>query len=120
MKRLLVAALSFALINLTVPALSVAAAECPPELTKAKAALQKAQQALKRAQAANVPAPRGAKDRPDEGVPVPRGAGVREDEIQAPRVKKARALVRQADQACKNGDLTLSAQKSKEALELLK
>jgi hypothetical protein len=142
MKRLLAAVVSFALINVTVPALSVAA-ECPPELAQAKAALQKAQQALRKSQTAKaraeavakdrpdegVPVPRGPKDRPDEGVPVPRGPKDRPDEgvpvprgedIQAPRVAKARALVRQADHACKQGDLALSAQKAKEALALLK
>jgi hypothetical protein len=112
-------------------------------LAQAKAALQKAQQALRKSQTAKaraeavakdrpdegVPAPRGPKDRPDEGVPVPRGPKDRPDEgvpvprgedIQAPRVAKARALVRQADHACKQGDLALSAQKAKEALALLK
>ncbi len=156
MKRLLVAVVSFALVNVTVPALSVAA-ECPPELAEAKAALQKAQQALRKTQTAKaraeavakdrpdegvpaprvskdrpdegVPVPRAPKDRPDEGIPVPRGPKDRPDEgvpvprgedIQAPRVTKARALVRQADHACKQGDLALSAQKAKEALALLR
>ena len=40
--------------------------------------------------------------------------------IQAPRVNKARALIRQAEQACKKGDMTMSAAKAKEALALLK
>ena len=132
MKRLLAAVFSFALINAAVPALSLAA-ECPPELAQAQAALQKAQQALAKARAPRAgavapapgaikdrpdegsPAPRGPKDRPDEGVPVPRG-----EDTQATRVAKARSLVRQADHACKQGDLALSAQKAKEALALLK
>ena len=62
-----------------------------------------------------VPAPRAPIDRPDEGVPVPRG-----EDTQAARVAKARALVRQADHACKQGDLALSARKAKEALAILK
>lgn len=146
MKRLLAAVFSFALINAAVPVLSLAA-ECPPELAQAQAALRKAQQALAKARAPRagalapapgaikdrpdegVPVPRGPKDRPDEGVPAPRVSKDRPDEgvpvprgedTQAKRVAKARSLVRQADHACKQGDLALSAQKAKEALALLK
>ncbi len=46
---------------------------------------------------------------------MPRG-----QEIQAPRVKQAAALVQQSDAACKKGDMTLSAKKAREALGLLK
>ena len=38
---------------------------------------------------------------------------------QAPRVKDAGALVRQANAACKKGDMTTAAQKAREALALL-
>jgi hypothetical protein len=41
-------------------------------------------------------------------------------EVQAPKVNKARALIRQAEQACKKGDMTASAAKAHEALALLK
>jgi hypothetical protein len=64
-----------------------------------------------------VQAPRG------QDVQAPRGQDVqapRGQEIQAPKVAKARTLVQQSDQACKKGDVTLSAQKAKEALDLLK
>ena len=44
----------------------------------------------------------------------------RAPDIQAPRVNKARALIHQAEQACKKGDMTMSAAKAKEALTLLK
>jgi hypothetical protein len=44
----------------------------------------------------------------------------RSQDTQAPRVNKAAALVRQADAACKKGDMALSAQKAQEALGLLK
>jgi hypothetical protein len=57
----------------------------------------------------DVQAPRG------QDVQAPRG-----QEVQAPKVAKARALVQQSHQACTKGDMTLSAQKAKEALELLK
>jgi hypothetical protein len=59
----------------------------------------------------NVQAPRGSQD-----VQAPRG----NQDVQAPRVKEAGALVRQANAACKKGDMTTAAQKAKEALALLK
>ena len=46
---------------------------------------------------------------------MPRG-----QDIQAPRVKQAAALVQQSDAACKKGDLALSTKKAREALSLLK
>ena len=131
MKRFLVAALSLGLMSVTFPDAGWAqapATKCPPELAQAQAALQKAQQALKQAQARakraqaaaksqEVQAPRG------QEVQAPRGQEVqapRGQDIQAPKVAKARALVQQSHQACTKGDMTLSAQKAKEALELLK
>ena len=44
----------------------------------------------------------------------------RSQDIQAPRVDKAAALVQEADAACKKGDMALSAKKAREALGLLK
>jgi hypothetical protein len=44
----------------------------------------------------------------------------RSQEIQAPRVNKAAALVREADAACKKGDMAAATQKAREALALLK
>ena len=123
MKRLLVAVLSLGLMSVTFPDAGWAqapATKCPPELAQAQAALQKAQQALKQAQARAKRAQAGAKS---QEVQAPRGQDVqapRGQEIQAPKVAKARTLVQQSDQACKKGDMTLSAQKAKEALELLK
>jgi hypothetical protein len=121
MKRLLVAALSLGLISVTFPDAGwTQTQKCPPELAQAQAALQKAQQALKQQQARAKRAQAGAKS---QEVQAPRGQEVqapRGQEIQAPKVAKARALVQQADQACTKGDMTLSAQKAKEALELLK
>ena len=139
MKRFLVAALSLGLMSVTFPDAGWAqapATKCPPELAQAQAALQKAQQALKQAQARakraqagaksqEVQAPRGQEVQAPRGqeVQAPRGQDIqapRGQEVQAPKVAKARTLVQQSDQACKKGDLTLSAQKAKEALELLK
>ena len=137
MKRFLVAALSLGLIGVTFPDVGwTQTQQCPPELAQAQTALQKAQQALKQAQARakraqasaksqEVQAPRGQDVQAPRGqeVQAPRGQEVqapRGQEIQAPKVAKARTLVQQADQACKKGDATLSAQKAKEALDLLK
>jgi len=57
----------------------------------------------------DVQAPRG------QDMQAPRG-----QEIQAPRLANARKLVREAEAACKKGDMALSASKAKEAMELLK
>jgi hypothetical protein len=53
-------------------------------------------------------------------VQAPRGAKVREQDIDAPRVKKAEALVSQAQAACKKGDMAGASAKAKQALALLK
>jgi len=137
MKKALVAALSIALINLTIPAVGTAADPCPADLAEAKATLKSAQATLKKgSQMAksqpDIQAPRsqaGAKSqdiqalrsqdiqapRSQQDVPVPRS-----QDIQAPRVNKAAALVRQAEAACKKGDIAQSSAKAKEALGLLK
>jgi len=65
-----------------------------------------------------VQAPRSQQD-----IQAPRSQEVqapRTQEIQAPRVNKAGALIRQADAACKKGDMALAARKATEALALLK
>jgi hypothetical protein len=56
---------------------------------------------------------------PVKGVQTCRFPGGQQD-IQAPRVNKAGALIRQADAACKKGDMALAAQKAREALALPK
>lgn len=62
-----------------------------------------------RAKQQDVQAPRG------QDVQAPRG-----QDVQAPRLANARKLVREAQAACKKGDMALSASKAKEAMELLK
>ena len=148
MKRLGAVSLSLALVTLTgVPAIRGAEA-CPPEVAKASAALKSAQASLKksaqtataqqdvqapRSQAGSksqdVQAPRGNQDvqapRGNQDVQAPRGsqdvqAPRGNQDVQSPRVKDAGALVRQANAACKKGDMTTAAQKAKEALALLK
>jgi hypothetical protein len=58
-----------------------------------------------------------------QDVQAPRSQDVqapRSQDVQAPRVNKAGALIRQAEVACKKGDMALSARKATEALGLLK
>jgi hypothetical protein len=73
----------------------------------------------------DIQAPRGNQDvqapRANQDVQAPRG----NQDVQAPRsqrdkVKRAEALIRQSDAACKKGDMPTSAQKAKEALAVLK
>jgi hypothetical protein len=137
MKKALVAALSIALINLTVPAVGGASDPCPTDLTEAKSVLKSAQATLKKggqmakgqqdiqaprsqagAKSQDIQAPRSQDiqaPRSQQDLPVPHG-----QDIQAPRVNKAAALVRQAEVACKKGDMAQSSAKAKEALGLLK
>ena len=73
----------------------------------------------------DVQAPRGqdVQAPKQQDVQAPRGQDVqapRAQETQAPRLTNARKLVREAEAACKKGDMALSASKAKEAMELLK
>lgn len=131
MKRFLVAALSLGLMSVTFPDAGWAqapATKCPPELAQARAKRAQAgakSQEVQAPRGQEVQAPRGQEVQAPRGqeVQAPRGQEVqapRAQEIQAPKVAKARALVQQSDQACTKGDMTLSAQKAKEALDLLK
>jgi len=153
MKKAIVAALSIALINLTVPAVAGAAEACPAELADAQAALKSAQAALKKStQVAkgqqDIQAPRSQAGAKSQDIQAPRSQDIqaprsqdiqaprsqdiqaprgqqeipvpRAQDIQAPRVNKAAALVRQAEAACKKGDMAQSSAKAKEALGLLK
>ncbi len=60
----------------------------------------------------DVQAPRGQQE-----IQAPRA---KQQDVQAPRLTNARKLVREAEAACKKGDMALSASKAKEAMELLK
>ena len=135
--------LSFVVFTVMVSVTSPAADPCPAELTEAKAALKSAQASIQNssqaAQGSDIQARRamaGAKSqeiqapRDNQNVQAPRGnqdvqaprtmAGAKSQAVQVPKVNKAATLLRQADAACKKGDMTLSAQKAKEALALLK
>jgi hypothetical protein len=120
MKRFVAVSLSLALVTLTgVPAIR-AAEPCPPEVAKATAALKSARAPLKqtpqiaRAQQ-DIQAPRSQAGNRPQDIQAPRG----NQDVQAPRVNDAAALVRQANAACKKGDMTTAAQKAREALALL-
>ncbi len=119
MKRMLVALVGLALLGFAFPAIGWGAEPCPVELTKAKAALKNAQLALKKgsqkAKGQEVQAPRAQAGFRSQDVQAPRS-----QDVQAPRVKKASTLIRQAEAACKKGDMALSASKATEALALLK
>jgi hypothetical protein len=114
MKQLIAATLGFGLIVLGIPAVGQAADQCPPELTRAKAAFKSAQAPLKTApqvaKGQEIQAPRSPQE-----IPVARG-----QEIPAPRVKEAGGLVQESEAACPKGDMTLSTRKAGEALGLLK
>ncbi len=75
----------------------------------------------------DVQAPRGQDVQAPRGqdVQAPRGQDVqapraKQQDVQAPRLTNARKLVREAEAACKKGDMALSASKAKAAMELLK
>lgn len=128
MRQVAAVVLGLGIIALTTPGMVRAADQCPAELAQAKAALKTAQAKSQdiqspRSQAGarqqEIQAPRSQQDiqapRSQQEPPVPRG-----QDIQAPRVKQAAALVQQSDAACKKGDLALSTKKAREALSLLK
>lgn len=121
MKKLMAAVMGLGMIGVILPETGLAQSKCPPELAQAKAALAKVQAPAKKSQTAGAQDVRPPGPRLGEGdIQVPRGGEAREADAQAPRAKKARARIRQAEQACDKGDMTLSAQKAREALELLK
>ncbi len=92
--------------------------QAPPSQAAAEQDVQAPRsQDIQAPRAQEVQAPRG------QDIQAPRAQEVqapRSQEIQAPRVDQARALIRQAEAACKKGDMALAAQKAKDALGLLK
>src|SRR5439155_752533 len=118
----------------------ISAQNCPPELAAAKSALSAAGPSLPdqlpRSLAGardEISAPRGQDIQAPRGqdVQAPRGQDVqapRGQDIQAPRTlvgsrvesSSAANLVAEAEAACKAGDITLSAQKAKAALDALR
>ena len=137
MKKLLSAVMSVAFMVAMTP-MADAQSQCPPEVAQAKAMISKiskgqdvqaprslagAKQDVQAPRSREIQAPRslaGAR----QDVQAPRGQEVqapRGQEVQAPRaLTKARRLVREAELACKKGNMELAAKKAGEAMDLLK
>lgn len=143
MKKICAVALGVALLTLPSSPMALAADKCPSEVAEAKSMLGKATAAAKKATARGqeTQAPRQLAGSKPQDVQAPRGQDVqapkqqdvqaprgkqqdvqapRGQDIQAPRLTNARKLMREAEAACKKGDMALSASKAKEAMELLK
>jgi hypothetical protein len=109
-------------------------------VAEAKARLSQAQAALKKtpvkdqgvqgprtaaaARGQDVQAPRGQDLQAPRGqdLQAPRGQDIqapRGQDVQASRVAKGASLVREAEQACKKGNMKLASEKAKAALTLL-
>src|SRR6266542_2913457 len=96
MKQILVAALSIALVNLSIPAVGNAADPCPGELTQAKSALKNAQAAFKT----------GKQVAKNQDIQAPRSqAGAKSQDIQAPRSQDIQAPRSQDIQAPRSQDI---------------
>jgi len=134
MKAICVCVFATALLILPSSPMALAAEKCPPEVAAAVTMLTKAtarapetqaprQLAGVRQQDIEVPRGQDVQAPKQQDVQAPRGQDVqapRGQDIQAPRLANARKLVREAEAACKKGDMALSASKAKEAMELLK
>jgi hypothetical protein len=147
MKKLFAAVLSVAVGLSLSPALGTAQSNCPAEVTQAKDMLSKRTASVKpediqaprslagaRSNEA-VQAPRGNQDvqapRGNQNIQAPRG----NQDVQAPRsgagstttaqaprgdMTKAASLVKEAEAACKTGNMKVAADKAKAALAILK
>ena len=135
MKTIGAAVLAAALLTLPSAPTALAAEKCPPEVAEAKEMLAKATAAAKKplARAKEPQAPRELAAAKPQDVQAPRGQDVqaprgqdvqapraKQQDVQAPRLTNARKLVREAEAACKKGDMALSASKANAAMELLK
>ena len=147
MKKLFAAVLSVAVALSLSPALGTAQTNCPAEVAQAKDMLSKKTASVKpddiqaprslagaRSNEAtqaprgnqNVQAPRGNQDvqapRGNQDVQAPRSGAGSTATAQAPRadMKKATALVKAAEAACKAGNMKLASDKAKAALAILK
>lgn len=150
MKKMCAVVLASTLLGLPSLPTALAAEKCPPEVAQARTLLNRAAAVKKTpargqetqaprelagAKSQDVQAPRGQEVQAPKGqevqaprgkqdVQAPRGQEVQaprgKQDVQAPRLDDARKLVREAEAACKKGDMALSASKAKEAIELLK
>ena len=138
MKKLFVAVVSVVVALSLSPAMGTAQTKCPAEVTQAKDMLSKktasvnpddiqAPRSLAGARSnENVQSPRGNQDvqspRGNQDVQSPRAAAGSTTTAQAPLadMTKATSLVKEAEAACKAGNMTLASDKAKAALAILK
>ena len=149
MKKLFAAVLSVAVATSLTPAvISAQAATCPAEVAQAKEMLSKKQVASVNNQDVQAPrslagarsndsvqSPRGNQDvqsprgnqnvqspRGNQDVQSPRAGAGSTASSQAPRgdITKAAGLVKDAEAACKAGNMTLASDKAKAAIAILK
>ena len=138
MKKLFAAVLSVAVGLSLSPAMGTAQTTCPAEVIQAKDMLSKktamvkpddiqAPRSLAGARSTDaIQAPRGSQDvqapRGSQDVQAPRTATGSTTMAQAPRadMTKAASLVKEAEAACKSGNMALATDKAKAALAILK
>jgi hypothetical protein len=128
MKKLFAALMSVAVIGAFTP-VEAQTPSCPPEVAKAKDMLSK-QGTIARGQ--DVQAPRTLAGARGQDVQAPRGQDVqapRGQDVQAPRTaagvksggsSKAAGLIREAEAACKAGDMPTAKAKAEAAISELK
>ena len=130
MKRVLAAVMSLAVVLTFAPV--VGAAPCPPEVGQAKDLLNKKAQDVKAPRSLagahqDLQAPRGK----DQDIQAPRG---KDQDLQAPRSgsqtprstvastpsSNASQLIKEAEMACKSGDMKTAKEKADAAISILK
>jgi len=130
------------------PMTDVGAQSCPSELAQAKAILERtsagemteqqlprtlagSRQEIQAPRGQEIQAPRGQEIQAPRGqeIQAPRGQEIqapRGQEIQAPRAEvgmksqTAAGLIKESEEACQRGNMTLSAEKARAALEALR
>ena len=139
MKKLFAAVLSVAVALSLSPAMGTAQTNCPAEVAQAKDMLSKKTASVKpddvqaprslagaRSNEGTQQAPRGNQDvqspRGNQDIQSPRTGAGSTTTAQAPRadMTKAASLVKQAEAACKAGNMKLATDKAKAALAILK
>ena len=120
MRKFLATAMSLLMVVAFSATVSSGQSTCPPEVASAKAMLTQT------AKSQDVQAPRSLAGAKSQDVQAPRSQDVqapRSQDVQAPRsanLKKATALVSEAEAACKAGNTATASAKAKAAMEMLK
>ena len=145
MRKLLATVMSLLMVATFSATVGSAQTSCPPEVASAKAMLAKqtaksqdvqAPRSLAGARSQDVQAPRSQDVQAPRGqdIQAPRSQNIqapRSQDVQAPRTQvaqsprsaefnKAATLVKEAEAACKAGNMTMASDKAKAAMELLK